>query len=94
MIETVAVAEVDPNDDSIIRWVVFCHRVDPAVGYRRHVVVAAFDRAKEMERRLKAEHQRWQAEVDAGTGDPKEWFSGRRLDVGVRHPEPQPRRRS
>ena len=36
-------AEVDPNDDTIRRFVVRHYRYDPLRRERRHVVVAAFD---------------------------------------------------
>jgi hypothetical protein len=41
------VATVDPDDDSIARWVVWHFRYDPDRGQRRNVVVAAFDSAEE-----------------------------------------------
>jgi hypothetical protein len=37
------VARVDPEDDSIRRFIVRHYRYDPARRERRHVVVAAFD---------------------------------------------------
>ncbi|HUB55342.1 MAG TPA: hypothetical protein VMB04_09285 [Mycobacterium sp.] len=40
-------ARVDPDDDSIYRWVVRHYRYDPGRKERRHVVVAAFDNAEE-----------------------------------------------
>ena len=86
--------EVDPDDESIVRWAVFCHRIDPAVGYRRHMLLAAFERESEMVTRMDEEHGLWTARMAAGEADEREWFSGRRLDIGERHPKPQPRRRS
>jgi hypothetical protein len=41
------VATVDPDDDGILRWVVWHYRHDPDRGQRRNVVVAAFDNAEE-----------------------------------------------
>jgi hypothetical protein len=41
------VARVDPDDDSIYRWVVRHYRYDADRRERRHVVVAAFDNAEE-----------------------------------------------
>jgi hypothetical protein len=41
------VATVDPDDDSIVRWVVWHYRHDPDRGQRRNVVVAAFDNPDE-----------------------------------------------
>jgi hypothetical protein len=88
------VAEVDPDDDSIVRWAVFCHRIDPSVGYRRHVLLAAFDSRTEMIERIETEHARWEAAKAVGEADEREWFSGRKLEIGKRHPRPQPRGRS
>jgi len=41
------VVKVDPDDDSICRWVVWHYRYDPDRRERRNVVVAAFDNAHE-----------------------------------------------
>jgi hypothetical protein len=41
------VAAVDPNDDSIQRWVVWHFRYDPERKQRRNVAVAAFDNVNE-----------------------------------------------
>jgi len=86
-------AEVDADDDSIVRWAVFCHRIDPSVRYRRHVLLAAFDTEAEMITRIEAEHAAWEAARASGDADEREWFSGRRLEIGQRHPTPQARRR-
>ena len=40
-------ARVDPDEDSICRWVVWRYRYDPDRRERRNVVVAAFDNARE-----------------------------------------------
>ena len=40
-------AEVDPKDDTIRRFVVSHYRYDPSRRERRHVVVAAFDNERE-----------------------------------------------
>jgi hypothetical protein len=41
------VAAVDPDDDTICRYVVRHYRYDPDRHERRHVVVAAFDNESE-----------------------------------------------
>jgi hypothetical protein len=41
------VARVDPDDDSIERFIVRHYRYDPQRRERRHVVVAAFDNERE-----------------------------------------------
>jgi hypothetical protein len=48
-------AQVDPQDDSIRRFIVRHYRYDPQRRERRHVVVAAFDNDAEYETRLQEE---------------------------------------
>jgi hypothetical protein len=43
------VARVDPDDDSIERFIVRHYRYDPQRRERRHVVVAAFDNKREFQ---------------------------------------------
>src|ERR1700678_3332648 len=45
-------AEVDPEDDSIRRFIVRHYRYDPERHERRHVVVAAFDHERELWARM------------------------------------------
>ena len=70
-------AEVDPDDDAITRYVVRHYRFDPERHERRHVVVAAYDNEREMRRqieRIGAELARWR---DAGEPvDRREHASG------------------
>lgn len=40
-------AQVDPDDDCIERWVIWHFRYDPSRRERRNVVVAAFDNERE-----------------------------------------------
>lgn len=40
-------SDVDPQDDSLLRYVVQHYRYDPERHERRHVVVAAFDNERE-----------------------------------------------
>lgn len=42
-------ATVDPEDDSITRWVVFHYRYDSQRRQRRHILVRAFDNPREFE---------------------------------------------
>jgi hypothetical protein len=71
------VAEVDPKDDTITRFLVWHYRYDPARRERRNVLVAAFDNEPEFlacVRRVEAEvKQRRQRGKDA---DPRERASG------------------
>jgi len=71
------VAEVDPKDDTIRRFVVWHYRYDPVRRERRHVVVAAFDNEREflafIERiRAEIEERRQRGE----NVDPREHASG------------------
>ncbi|HZZ54659.1 MAG TPA: hypothetical protein VFE26_10295 [Trebonia sp.] len=61
-------AQVDPEDDSIQRFIVRHYRYDPERRERRHVVVAAFDNEPEFQaciREVEAEirHRRENGEV-------------------------------
>ncbi|MEO5610193.1 MAG: hypothetical protein ABIQ61_13140 [Ornithinibacter sp.] len=74
---------VDPDDDSIRRWVVRHYRYDPDRRERRHVTVGAFDTKRE----FKAAFDRAQRDVAAREddgGDRREYISGSRLDPGDR----------
>lgn len=48
-------AQVDPDDDSIQRFIVRHYRYDPERRERRHVVVAAFDNEPEFQARMQEE---------------------------------------
>jgi hypothetical protein len=71
-------AVVDPEDDSIRRFVVFHYRYDPDRSERRQVLVAAYDRRREWE----ADLQRRHADMDRRrAGDPT--FDRRESVTGV-----------
>jgi hypothetical protein len=74
---------VDPEDDSIERFIVCHYRYDPQRRERRHVVVAAFD----SEREFQACFDSLQVEINRrrGTGEPvdaREHASGRIYEPG------------
>ena len=69
-------SDVDPNDDSIWRWLLQHHRFDPDRCERRSVVVAAYDTAAEFEAALAAYDHRLTAEIEAGTRDGREHVTG------------------
>jgi hypothetical protein len=79
------VAKVDPDDDSIYRWVVRHYRYDSDRRERRHVVVAAFDNAEEfhadIERRAAQLRACKKARDDV---DPAEYISGITHQPGYR----------
>jgi hypothetical protein len=71
------VAAVDPDDDSILRYVVRHYRYDSARHERRHVVVAAFDSQSEFEACLDATAATLRGRREAGEDvDPREHISG------------------
>lgn len=59
-------AQVDPEDDSIRRFIVRHYRYDPERRERRHVVVAAFDNEAEYEARLQEEAAEIRRRRDSG----------------------------
>jgi hypothetical protein len=68
---------VDPENDSITRFVVHHYRYDPDRHERRHVVVAAFDNRHEFETCLHETASELRARRERGEGvDPSEHVSG------------------
>jgi hypothetical protein len=59
-------AQVDPEDDSIQRFIVRHYRYDPERRERRHVVIAAFDNEAEYQARLQSEAAEIQRRRDNG----------------------------
>jgi len=72
----VNVPVVDPDDDSVWRWVLQHYRFDPQRRQRRNVTVAAYDNAAEFEAALSAHDRRIRVEIDAGDRDPREHVGG------------------
>jgi len=70
-------AQVDPEDDSIQRFIVRHYRYDPERRERRHVLVAAFDNEAEYQARLQSEEAEIQRRRDNGESvDRREHVSG------------------
>jgi hypothetical protein len=69
-------AEVDPEDDTIQRWIVYWYRFDPARHERRHCVVAAYETEREMISRMDVEAANLEAKRAAGLADQSEHLSG------------------
>src|SRR3984893_19167673 len=63
-----SVAAVDPDDDTIARWVVAHYRSDPDRRERRHVVVAAFDNPDEFHADIHARAEQLRARRESGDG--------------------------
>jgi hypothetical protein len=79
------VATVDPDDDSICRWVVWHYRYDPDRSERRNVVVAAFDNRHEFDADIEKRAARLRACKERGEDvDPAEHVSGLMQEPGYR----------
>jgi hypothetical protein len=74
---------VDPDDDSICRWVVWHYRYDPDRSERRNVVVAAFDNRHEFDADIEKRAARLRACKERGEDvDPAEHISGLMQEPG------------
>ncbi|MDT5000468.1 MAG: hypothetical protein QOK12_2573 [Mycobacterium sp.] len=80
-----SVAEVDPDDDTIARWVVAHYRYDAERRERRHVVVAAFDNPDEFHADIDARAEQLRARRESGEDvDRLERITGRIYAAGYR----------
>jgi hypothetical protein len=79
------VAAVDPDDDTIDRWVVLHYRYDPDRRERRDVAVAAFDNADEFDADIHARAEQLRARSERGDEfDRLERITGRAYPAGYR----------
>jgi hypothetical protein len=79
------VAQVDPDDDGIDRWVVRRYAYDPLRHERRHQVVAAFDNESQFQALLAQSWEQLQQRRDTGEDiDVQEHYSGVYLEPGYR----------
>lgn len=79
------VTRVDPEDDSIRRWVVWHYRYDPDRHERRNVVVAAFDNSDEFHAEIKERAAQLRARRECGERvHPSERISGTEYQPGHR----------
>jgi hypothetical protein len=80
-----SVASVNPDDDTIVRWVVRHYRHDPERRERRHVVVAAFDNPHEFHAEIQLRTEQLRARKARGEDvDPLEHITGRSYEPGYR----------
>jgi hypothetical protein len=77
-------AKVDPDDDTIYRFVVFHYRFDPERNQRRQVAVAAFDDAEEGMAELERLGMALAQQKVAGLAEDREWMSGLIKEPGYR----------
>jgi hypothetical protein len=76
-------AAVDPDDDSIQRWVVWHFRYDPERKQRRNVVVAAFDNLDEFHADIDQRAAELRNRKDRGeTVDRSERIGGKPYEAG------------
>lgn len=76
--------QVDPEDDTIWRWVIRHYRFDPSRNERRHVVVAAYANKAEYDLELDQYCSRIRAGISAGTRSQREHVSGMAIHPGYR----------
>ena len=76
--------QVDPEDDSIWRFVLHHYRFDPARNQRRNVVVAVYDNQAEFDVAIEKLAQFVRSEIAQGIRDPKESVGGTQLHPGHR----------
>lgn len=69
-------SKVDPQDDSIMRWVVHHYRYDPHRRERRHVLVSAFDNEQEFDDCLRELSSEVENRRRAERGDQRERVTG------------------
>lgn len=84
-------ARVDPNDESIERWVVQRYRFDPDRNERRNVTEVAFDNAEEFDAYMHGARERLRAEQAEGSAESVEHYTGTVHEAG--HQERMMRRR-
>lgn len=70
------VSTVDPDDDSLHRYIVWHFRLDPERSQRRNVVVAAYDNETEMSARLSTEKAALDSRKSRGLAEEREWLHG------------------
>ena len=79
------VAVVDPDDDTVARYVVAHYRYDPDRRERRHVVVSAFDNPDEFHADIHARAEQLRARRESGEDvDRLERITGRTYAAGYR----------
>ena len=74
-------ANIDPNDDSIDRWLVWHYRYDPERRERRNVVIACFDNRRAFMKCIKRSGSELEVAKAEGRSEKKERIgvlSGRR----------------
>lgn len=74
--------QVDPDDDSLLRYVLHHYRYDPHRNERRNVVVAAYDNEAEFMERLEVTSRELRDRKERGEAESVERLSGVVLEPG------------
>ncbi len=74
--------QVDPDDDSIGRWVIRHYRFDPARREHRNVVVAAYDDESQFDAEFERHSSAVTAEIAAGDRPADEYVNGGWVGAG------------
>lgn len=75
-------AEIDPYDDSIIRFAITRHNYDPETKHFRWIYESAYDNKREFKKRFEQVSNDLEARQLSGLAHSKENVSGKRLEVG------------
>ena len=75
-------SEVNPDDDTVRRWLIQHYRFDPSRNQRRNVRVAAYDDESESRSELEKYTQKIRSEIAAGTRSNRETVSGVTFEPG------------
>lgn len=74
--------QVDPFDDSKVRYVIRKHKFDPGTKHFRWIIETAFDDKKEFEAAIDQAFQELELRRQSGEAHVKEQVSGMKLDIG------------
>jgi hypothetical protein len=77
-------SNIDPNDDSIDRWLVWHYRYDPERRERRNIVIACFDNRRAFTRFLERSKADLNEAQLAGRADKEERITGVMWKEGYR----------
>lgn len=75
-------AEVDPYNDSILRYAIKRHRFDSETNHFRWIYEVAFDNKKEHKRKLQEAFKELEARHEKGEAHFKEQLAGEELQIG------------
>ena len=77
-------SNIDPNDDSIDRWIIWHYRYDPERRERRNIAIAAFDNLRAFMKCFKRVSAELEVAKSEGRAEVKERISGVMWKAGHR----------